>query len=410
MRREKVDNVFTPRSAKVNKKMYINRDNLENELIRKIRGTHHIIIHGESGCGKSWLYKSVLTDKKIYYKVVNLAFADTYKSISKILEIETATGEAEKEGFTEKKSAGLDVVVASSEIDHVNQFTIRRKESLYLFLDKYFKKNGGFICFENLETIFDSPSLMKELGNLIILLDDEKFSEYRTRFIIAGVPSHILNYYSNIKNLATVANRTTEVPEVTGMNKVQVYELLERGFIEKLKVHFNSQDEKNALFNHITFITNGIPQNVHEYSCIIAYLVEDNNWHFDLKFIDEADTLWLKDSLYKNYQVIQEIMNSENTEIGRRNQVLYCIGKIESKSFTLTEIEELLKREFPKTSNKKSLNLSIPLGDIMENKVTFIKKQNKVFYITDRRFLLCIRTMLRKTADERITRIDLGML
>ncbi len=410
MLREKIENVFTPRRAIVNRKMYINRDKLEKELTRKIRGTQHIIIHGESGCGKSWLYKSVLTEKKIHYEVVNLAFADTHKSIGKILELETVTGEAEKNGYTEKKSAGLDAVIAKAGIDHENQFIIRSKESLYLYLDKFFEKKGGFICFENLETIFNNSLLMKELGNLIILLDDEKFSMYNTKFIIVGVPADILNYYSNIKNLATVTNRTIELSEVTGMDNIQVKELLKRGFIEKLKVNFESIEDKEALIKHVAFITNGIPQNVHEYSCTIAYLIEENNWKFDLKFIDEADKLWLKDSLYKNYQVIQQLMNSENTSIGRRNQVLYCIGKIESKSFILAELEELVKKEFPKSCGETTLNLSIPLGDIIENKVSFIKKQDRIFYITDRKYLLCIRTMLRKTLDEKITRIDLSDL
>ncbi len=100
MMRDKIENVFTPRSAKVNKMMYINRGDLEKELYRKTRGTQHIIIHGESGCGKSWLYKKVLAEKKIHYEVVNLASADNHKSIDKILELATATGESERNGYT----------------------------------------------------------------------------------------------------------------------------------------------------------------------------------------------------------------------------------------------------------------------------------------------------------------------
>lgn len=410
MGREKIENVFTPRSATVNKKMYINRESLEKELLRKIRGTQHIIIHGESGCGKSWLYKNVLTENDIHYEVVNLAFADTYKSITKTLESETATGQSEKIGYKEKKSAGFDAIVAKSNLDHENEYLIRSKDSLYKYLDKFFSKKGGFICFENLETIFSSKELMKELGNLIILLDDEKFAKYNTRYIIIGVPADILNYYSNIKNLSTVTNRVIELSEVTGMSNPQVRELLERGFNDKLKVKFDSAEDLTTLIEHITFITNGVPQNVHEYASIISYLIEENNWKFKLDLIKVADKQWLKDSLYKNYQVIQELMNSENTSIGRRNQVLYSIGKINKKSFTLFDLEEIVKKEFPSFCESATLNLSIPLGDIMENKVKFIKKQDRIFYITDRKYLLCIRAMLKKTDDEKVIRLDLSDL
>ena len=34
---------------------------------------------------------------------------------------------------------------------------------------------------------------MKQLANLIIMLDDEEFAKYKTKFIIVGVPSNILN-------------------------------------------------------------------------------------------------------------------------------------------------------------------------------------------------------------------------
>lgn len=410
MGREKIDNVFTPRSALVNKKMYISRDVLEKELLRKIRGTQHIIIHGESGCGKSWLYKNVFSENGFHYEVINLAIADTYKSIAQIFELETATGQSEKIEYTEKVASGIDAVIVNTTLDHESKYLIRSKESLYKYLDKFFAKKGGFICFENLETIFSSSELMKELGNLIILLDDEKFAKYNTKFIIIGVPADILNYYSNIKNLSTVTNRVVELSEVTGMNDIQVRELLERGFIDKLKVKFKSSTELDALIKHITFITSGVPQNVHEYASIIAFLAEENAWEFKTDFIEIADKQWLKDSLYKNYKVIQELMNSENTSVGRRNQVLYSIGKIEKKSFTLSELEDIVKKEFPFFCKTTTLNLSLPLGDIMENKISFIKKQDRIFYITDRKFILCIRTMLKKTIDEKVVRVDLSEL
>ena len=51
--------VFTPRNPKVNGDMYVNRPNLETRLMDAIKGSKNIIVHGDSGCGKSWLYKYI---------------------------------------------------------------------------------------------------------------------------------------------------------------------------------------------------------------------------------------------------------------------------------------------------------------------------------------------------------------
>jgi predicted GTPase len=63
-KKNEIKKVFTPRNNTVNKKMYIHRKELELELKRKINGSKHILIYGDSGCGKSWLYKKVLSDEK----------------------------------------------------------------------------------------------------------------------------------------------------------------------------------------------------------------------------------------------------------------------------------------------------------------------------------------------------------
>jgi MoxR-like ATPase len=56
----KPEDVFTPRAATVNQSMYIDRPQLERSIETSLRVKFHLIIHGESGTGKTWLYKKVL--------------------------------------------------------------------------------------------------------------------------------------------------------------------------------------------------------------------------------------------------------------------------------------------------------------------------------------------------------------
>lgn len=75
MFRKSINGVSTPRSPNVNADMYVRRDALEQELRQALQGALHILLHGESGCGKSWLYKKVLDEEKIFWLSANLANA-----------------------------------------------------------------------------------------------------------------------------------------------------------------------------------------------------------------------------------------------------------------------------------------------------------------------------------------------
>jgi hypothetical protein len=74
--------VFTPRSTSVNHAMYINRDSLERHLYNSIFLDKLIFLHGESGNGKTWLYKKVLSDRSVYFESMSLGLANSSGSLS----------------------------------------------------------------------------------------------------------------------------------------------------------------------------------------------------------------------------------------------------------------------------------------------------------------------------------------
>ena|ERR1700736_1401209 len=76
--RRDIEEVFTPRKADVNEDMYVERKDLEEALKSRLFGSQHIVIHGESGCGKSWLYKKVLADGKVFWIGANFANASRF--------------------------------------------------------------------------------------------------------------------------------------------------------------------------------------------------------------------------------------------------------------------------------------------------------------------------------------------
>lgn len=405
--------IFTPRQSEVNTGMYVSRPQLEKELKREIQGTKHIIIHGESGSGKSWLYKKVLKDMDIKYDIVNLANAVRHGSITEEMRILLSNYKStSKTGYTEKKSAEALVAVVKAQIDHVGNYKIEQKEPVEAFLE-YLNNNskGKMSClvFDNLETIFHNEKFMEEIGNLIILLDDYRYSRYKVKFIIVGVPSGVIEYFSKIKNIATIGNRISEIPEVARLDEKQTEIFINNGLINELNVEFGSTCLYDEYVKHIEWVTNGIPQRLHEYCLELSYFCADNNWVAKEEFLKEADKKWISKSLSKNYAAITNIMNSKETTVGRRNQALYALGLIKSRTFTTFDLEDLIRKEFVKSTSDVNLNVGQTLKAISDYEVAPIKKNPKgnAWLFTDPLFLMCLRTMLTKTSDEKVEKVEI---
>lgn len=401
--RKKLNNVFTPRNDEVNDEMYIRRPELEKKLIRKLEGSKHIIIYGESGCGKSWLYKKILSDENISYGSINLAKTKRMGSITNIFKDELAKIEPyKKTKYTNIKNAGASTVFFSGELENQNRFEKIDGDPIREYINSFNKKKP-IIVLDNLESIFNNSKFMDELGDILTLLDDP---DYKAKFLIVGVPSEVIQYYSNKDLLKTVANRLTELPQVTGLNREQVEEFVKKGFVKELKVNLNEKKLKK-ISEHVLWVTNGIPQKLQEYCKILGYQIEDNNWTFNNDMLQKADKEWVLDSLHKNYTMITGMMNSNKTELGRRNQVLYCLGKIDKTFFKSHEIEQLVRKEFKTSTKGKGLNISLILNDLAAWKNSFIKKSNNEYIITDKEYIMCIRIMLHKTKTGKVEKLDI---
>ena len=61
--RPPITDAFTPRGAEVNPEMYVHWPIHEKSLKRSVLGSVHTIVLGESGSGKSWLFKKVAADE-----------------------------------------------------------------------------------------------------------------------------------------------------------------------------------------------------------------------------------------------------------------------------------------------------------------------------------------------------------
>jgi len=407
---QKPEHVFTPRSAAVNLEMYVSRRLLEAALRKGLRGSLHLVIHGESGTGKSWLYKKVFADDKVTYEVVNLATAPACGSIAAacaaILERQ---GKPTKTGYQETKEGELNAGVAKAKINHVGVYELGQKQPFEHLLERIRAKAGdgqAVLVLDNLEAITAKPELLDELANLIILCDDEQHAEYKVQVLIVGVPASLREYYYNTGNHESVANRLSELPGVQRLSASECDTLVERGFSTELRY---GVDNIKATLEHVNWVTDRVPQKVHEYCLEVAYLAEPKR-RVQATMLRDADLQWMQTSLYQSYSVIESHMNNRDTRTGRRNQTLYCLAICDGEQFRAAEVEALLRKEFPNSTRRVTLNIAQVLSDLANGPMALIKRSPKgdAYFFVQPSYRMTLRLMLRKDDEEKVYKLALS--
>lgn len=402
IRKVEVSDVFTPRNSNVNLEMYVDRPDIEKSLLRLIKRNTHTLIFGESGNGKSWLYKKVLDENKIPYKVVNCANASRYNSITgAICEAIIPSGTSKKLRYNEDKKAGINAAVAKAEITHTGSYELSQEDDLLHAFKYYNNKKSGkkIIVLDNLESIFNSTELMSELANIVILLDDDLYAKNNINLLIVGVPNDVLQYYRNIKNFESVSNRITEAKKVESLDYNQVLDIIKKGFM-LLKMNI-PEEQLIEIVNHVYDVTLGIAQRVHEYGEHLAYAIQDNNNIYEDSLLKNADSAWLGEGFRQTYQVIEEHLNSRETTVARRNQVIFCIAKITQHQFDSNDVEKLIREEFPETIANTNMGIGSILSNLSKGEKPLLNRnsKNNNYSFRDSRYIMCIKLMLIKKED-----------
>lgn len=405
--------VFTPRSDALNPRMYVERPELEEALQNAILGSQHVLMHGESGSGKSWLYQRVLKELDLPLVFANLANAARLGSITAELQnVAQREGARSLTSAKETMSTGVSAVVAEGKLQNEKSFAVGGREPFEACLHHIRTQAGkgktACLVLDNLEMIIDSPDLMSELANLIILLDDRRYAQYEVKLLIVGVPGRVREYFLQTPNRATVANRLTEIPEIARLTHDQCNTLVVQGFLHLLRFNW-SAEELRSIQGHVAWVTDRIPQRVHEYCLALALIGEKTKRLFKSEQLETADSAWLKDSLSNAYAAVEAMMNERDTRLGRRNQTIYALGALTRNEFRLNDVEDIVRQEFPASTASRQLNISGMLSELADGEAPLIKRSPKgdAYVFIDPRFRMCIRMMLRKNG-EAIEKIELG--
>ena len=99
-------------------------------------------------------------------------------------------------------------------------------------------------------------------------------------------------------------------------------------------------------------------------------------------------------------------MNERDTKAGRRNQTLYALSLCEGEQFKSSEIENLIRYEFPTSTHATALNPAQILASLAAGDRPVVRRSPKgdAFTFADPRYRMVLRAMLVKTIDERVER------
>ncbi len=401
--RKSVTEVFTPRNRDVNERMYIHRERLEKEFSRALGDGRNIILLGESGNGKTWLYRKVLVGNYRFY-VANCALAGKLGSLVAVINDAVTDGQVSMQvGYkTVKKVGGGIPKIAEGGLQQDNEFIIQRESLLAETLRRAAAGvvSAPIIVFENLEVIFSSPEFMAELASLILLLDDPKYSEFGIKFLIVGTPSGVIEYFSKVPNSDSVSNRLIELPKVTGLSEKQVSEFVKKGYVGELGLSLSDAD-LITISDHVSNVTLGIAQRVHEYCKYLGYCIEDNDGRYDASLLADADRRWMAEGMRHSYFVVSSRLGRSINVTSRKDQVIFAIGLIRGHMLDAGMIETVVRANFQDAQRVVNLGVAAILRDLSrgDNPLLVLNGGGK-YRVADPRYLMCIRLIVVKSRSE----------
>lgn len=406
MFKKKPEDVFVIRTSTVNEKLYVKREGLEKELKRLIKTAPNIMIRGESGCGKTWLYKNVFDKEGINYEVIDLSKAiKEGMTIEKVIKDKlNKNKEFIQTGYATEKNAGIKIPVAEGAMSYSEEFTRNETALLEMYENLHHKGSKSLLVLDNLEQIKDNQQLLDELNSMIMNVDNEDFAEFNVKLLIVGTPSGFKHFRSKAKNIDTLTNRLKSLEEVKGLTLKETGTYFQKSMINIMNIKFDESDVDKYI-KHIFSITNGIPQRIVEYCLNLCYTIEDEGGVTEYKKVYKAaDLRYLKGTLDKSVEVISRKLNSNETSLQRRNQVLYTLGKMKVNTFKTADVEKGLRKifEIPQDSN---VNVSSLLAELSYGDDPILIKTNDTWMFQDSQYLVTLKLMLSKRGQKVISKM-----
>ena len=355
--------------------MYVNRPDHEAALRRGIRTGYNIVVHGDSGCGKSWLYKKVFKDEGVFFKVVDFSTAGDADEVD-ILLLEAVTEYMQWVESSKTNERDIEFKPANMGGKYKEQTVFAKLEAspfarlLSAIRHQAGKSKKSFLVFENLEYILDKEDVVKKIQTMLLALDDPNSAKFDVKICLVGVPSEIKEVLSDGNKYQTISNRVYEVPEVDRLSRTAVNLLVVRGLEQELEYTIES---KTYCYSKIAFVTYRIPQYVHDVCLHVAMRAEETLNQVNPEVIDLALRDWIMSNSRQSIEFVRRWIMGDRAPNRTRAKIIYTISRLEEHFFSAEDITEELKKQFPKSMSGKRVQTLAALRKMSEGEERILK-------------------------------------
>ncbi|PHO05118.1 hypothetical protein CSC82_03845 [Rhodobacteraceae bacterium 4F10] len=393
--------------------MYINRPKQEKALRNAVRTGYNIVIYGDSGCGKSWLYKKVFRDDDIYFTVFDFKDCRTEDDIDlQILDLLSDYEEWEHHEKVESRSLDIKPVRVGVGEQAENKFKKNETQPYMRLLSairKAAKKKRAFLVFENLEYAIDKPDVVERIRSMLLGLDDLRAGAFEVKICLVGVPSDIKDVLSDGNRHQTISNRMYEIPEVGILDRKSVDLLITRGLEQELEFSFES---KAYCLSKIAFVTYQTPQYLHDVCLHVAFNAEDSLHRINPDTIDDALEEWIMSKASQSAEFIRSIVLYDRSVKQAKAKIIYAISRLNKHYFSAKDVNDALEKDFPQTLGKGKIQTLRYLRNLSDGNNKFLKCDGErlLFRVSTPYLRSCLRICLKKNnLDEHIEVKHLGV-
>ncbi len=375
--------VFTPRAPVVNGKMYISRDEQEKALSRALMSNYCIVIYGDSGCGKSWLYKRAFSELGVSYSILDLNSCKNRDDVDlKILDKISKLEEYVEEGKSEERELDVRPLRMGAKQKQSFSFKKNNASAFYRLCDlmaaqKSYKK--GVIVFENVEHIIDNEDLMEFIRSMILEIDNPDYAARDISICVVGVPYELSAILTSGNVYQTISNRIYEVPEVGRLTPRQADQFMRRGFIETLK--YDVEHDFDLCCRAIATATDRVPQYLHDVCLQVALAAEEGDFKINQEIVEKGIADWIISSDKHAFGTVDQLISKDKSNERVKSKIIFCLSQLEDPYFSKSDISDSMEKYFPKYCAQQLPQLTKVLNGLSSGPLAILKmSKDKTHY------------------------------
>ncbi|WHQ85118.1 AAA family ATPase (plasmid) [Tritonibacter mobilis] len=379
--------------------MYVPRPEHERALRRGIQTGYNIVLFGDSGCGKSWLYKKVFKDERIYYRTLDFSSSENVDEVDFQM-LELVSSYEEWQDKERKQTDSIDFKPARMGAGRQGEVVQERIDRSPFFqvvtsIRSHAGKRTAYLVLENLEYILDKPDIVRRIQKMLLALDDPDLGRSKVRICLVGVPSEIKEILSDGNRFQTISNRVYEVPELSKLDRKSVDLLILRGLEQELDYEVES---KTFCCGKIAFATYQIPQYVHDVCLHVALRAEDEHNIVTPDLIDGAVQDWVMSNSRQGVEFIRKWIMADRSQKSVRAKTMFAISRLDKHFFEAEDVTRMMRQEFPRTFGSSQIQSLRTLRKMAEGNDKFLKTdaERLLFRVATPHLRSALRACLKK--------------